>query len=230
MRLTLPHYYDFGPDRDLLGGDLLGPEDWDSLRIEGQGTFQFPLDPGSYRELVERSGWQARRARALARWIGESGARTVASYGVGPGIVEAWLRKLSPDVSLVLADYAPRTVEGLRVHFPDLEVHLHDFCREQPLDAELHLFNGVDTELHDQAWRDVLRRFADRRVLFFPNITLGARVLAGELWCRRPGRRPMRAGWWRTKGRFDELTSPTHEISRLTAGRAGVAWMLEPRR
>ena len=229
MRITLPHYYDFGPDRHLLGGDLLGPEDWDSLRVDGEGIFRFPADHGEYARLVEESEWQERRARALAGWIGDAGAKTVASYGVGPGIVETWLLQLVPDVELVLSDIAPRTVERLREHFVDCDVHLHDFCRERPLDADLHVFNGVDTELHDKAWRDVLRRFSDRRVLFFPNITLGARVLAGELWCRRPGRRPMRAGWWRTKGRFDELTQPTHEVRRLKAGRAGVAWMLEPR-
>jgi hypothetical protein len=230
MRLTVPHYYDFGPDRDLLGGDLLGPEEWDSLRIEGRGIFRFPEDPREYERLVAESDWQERRARALAGWLAELGVGTVASYGVGPGIVEAWLLRLVPDVRQVLADIAPRTVERLRVHFDDADVHLHDFCRDEPLDAELHLFNGVDTELNDDAWRDVLRRFRERRVLFFPNITFGARVIAGELWCRRPGRRPMRAGWWRTKGRFDELTAPTHDVRRLDGGRAGVAWMLEPKR
>jgi hypothetical protein len=230
MRLTVPHYYDFGPDRDLLGGDLLGPDDWDSLRVDGEGIFRFPEHPDEYARLVEESAWQERRARAIAGWIAESGARTVASYGVGPGIVETWLGRLVPEVHLILSDIAPRTVERLRVHFADADVRLHDFCREDPFDADLHLFNGVDTELHDKAWRDVLRRFREERVLFFPGITLGLRVIAGELWCRRPGRRPMRAGWWRTKDRFDELTEPTHHVRRLRAGRAGVAWLLEPRR
>ena len=229
MRLTVHHYYDFGPDRHLLAGDLLGPEDWDRLRIEGQGIFRFPAAPADYAKLVAESDWQERRARAVAGWIREAGAGSVASYGVGPGIVESWLRELTPDLELVLSDIAPRTVERIRSHFPDCEVHLHDFCREGPLDADLQLFNGIDTEIHDKGWRDVFRRFADQRVLFFPNITFGARVIAGELWCRRPGRRPMRAGWWRTKDRFDELTRPTHDVSRLDGGRAGVAWMLEPR-
>lgn len=230
MRLTLPHYYDFGPDRELLGGDLLGPDDWDSLRVEGRGIFRFPADPGEYAKLVAESSWQERRARALAGWIADAGAETVASYGVGPGIVESWLLRLIPGLRLELSDIAPRTVERLKVHFAEAGIHLHDFCREQPLDADLHLFNGVDTELHDRMWRDVFRRFADRRVLFFPNIPLGPKVIVGEIWARRPGRRPMRAGWWRTKGRFEEMMRPTHEVRRLHGGRAGTAWMLEPRR
>ena len=182
MRLTLPHYYDFGPDRDLLGGDRLGPLDWDSLRVDGRGIFRFPADPEEYERLVEESEWQERRARALAGWLAESRARTVASYGVGPGIAETWLRRLVPEIRLVLTDIAPRTVDLLRFHFDADDVHLHDFCREQPLEADLHLFNGVDTELNDEAWRDVLRRFSDRRVLLFPNITLGTRT-----WSERSG-------------------------------------------
>jgi hypothetical protein len=229
VRLTVPHYYDFGPDRDLLGEDLLGPEDWDALRVDGEGIFRFPADPADFARLVEESEWQERRARALAVWIEQSGATTVASYGVGPGIVERWLETLIPHVSLVMSEIAPRTLERLKRHFPNTPVHHHDFCREAPLDAELHLFNGVDTELSDDAWRDVLRRFSDRRVLILPNITLGAKALVGELWCRRPGRRPMRAGWFRTKGRFDELAEPTHEYTRLDGGQVGIAWMLEPR-
>ena len=229
MRLTLPHYYDFGPDRELLGEDLLGPDDWDSLRVEGRGSFRFPADPGEYAQLVAESGWQERRARAVAGWIADAGATSVATYGVGPGIVETWLRRLLPDVRLVLSDIAPLTVERLKIHFADLEVHRHDFCREQPLDADLHLFNGVDTELHDSLWRDVFRRFSDRRVVFFPNIPLGPKVIAGELWTRRPGRRPMRAGWWRTKDRFEQLMEPTHDIRRLRAKGVAPAWLLEPR-
>jgi hypothetical protein len=229
VRLTVPHYYDFGPDRDLLGEDLFGPEDWDALRVDGEGIFRFPADPGEFARLVEESDWQERRARALAGWIDESGARTVASYGVGPGIVERWLETLVPDVRLTLSEIGPRTVERLRHHFPDTEVHRHDFCREPPLDADLHMFNGVDTELSDDAWRDVLRRFARCRVLFLPNITLRAKVIVGEIRCRRPGRRPLRAGWWRTKDRFDELFAPTHEARRLDSREAGTGWMLEPR-
>lgn len=229
MRLTLPHYYDFGPDRDLLGEDLLGPDDWDSLRVEGRGIFRFPAEADEYEKLVSESEWQERRARALAGWISESGAASLATYGVGPGIVETWLGRLVPDLRLVLSDIAPRTVERLKVHFDDAEVHLHDFCREQPLDAELHLFNGVDTELHDRMWRDVLRRFSDHRVIFFPGIALGPKVIAGELWTRRPGRRPMRAGWWRTRDRFEELFRPTHDLQRLRAPGVAPAWLLEPR-
>jgi hypothetical protein len=230
VRLTLPHYYDFGPDRGLLGEDLLGPDDWDSLRVEGRGIFRFPADPDEYARLVSESEWQERRARALAEWIGDTGASSLASYGVGPGIVETWLTRLQPGLRLVLSDIAPRTVERLRGHFPDTEVRLHDFCRGRPLDAELHLFNGVDTELHDRMWRDVFRRFSGKRVLFFPGIALGPKVIAGELWCRRPGKRPMRAGWWRTKDRFEELMRPTHDVHRLRAPRVAPGWLLEPRR
>lgn len=229
MRLTVPHYYDFGPDRHLLGADRFGPNDWDRLRTEGSGLFRFPADHGEWRRLIETSPWQERRARALAGWIDRLDVESVASYGAGPGIVEAWLRELVPEVRLTLTDVAPLTVERLTEHFGGVDVRTHDFCRDRPIAADLQVFNGVDTELNDRQWRDVLRRFANETVLLFPNITFGVRAALGEAWCRRPGRRPMRAGWWRTKGRFDDLARTSHDARRLAGGRAGNAWLLEPR-
>ena len=229
MRLTVSHYYDFGADRSLLGAELLGPEDWDALRIEGEGIFRFPEDHDDWERMVTENDWQCRRAQTVISWLEPLGVRSVASYGVGPALVERWIQRLRPQWCLALTDIAPRTVDRLEAHFPGVEVRRHDFCREEPVDADVHLFNCVDTELPDQMWRDVFRRFGSRSVLFFPCITFGWRVIARELWCRRPGRDPMRAGWWRTKGRIDELAQPTHQVRRLRAGRAGTAWLLEPR-
>ena len=33
MRLTIPHWYDFGADRSLVGATLADAERWDALRL-----------------------------------------------------------------------------------------------------------------------------------------------------------------------------------------------------
>ncbi len=104
----------------------------------------------------------------------------------------------------------------------------HDFIHDPPLEADVHMFCCIDTELTDNQWRDVLKNFASRKVLIYPCATFGLMTIIGELRQRGPGKNPTRCGYWRTKGRFEELAEHTHEPRRLSAGRAGTGWLCEP--
>src|SRR5262245_33728943 len=147
IRLTLPHRYDFGADSSVVGGDLLRPEAWDSLRLETSGPFSI----ASGRAELERQadshpeiGDRMRIADALLR---EHGVRRLVSYGVGGAMPELWLLRLDPERRLVVTDYAPETVERLRELLPEAEVRQHDLLRDQPLEGDMHLFHRIDTEL-----------------------------------------------------------------------------------
>ena len=61
--------------------------------------------------------------RIIDRWPEGEGVETLASYGVGGGVLEWWLLHIRPERHLVLADYAPETVERLRKLFPSAGVH-----------------------------------------------------------------------------------------------------------
>ena len=229
MRLTVPHYHDFGADRKLVGDDLLNPEAWDNLRIESSTMFVFHPDREEWDREITQNAYQEKRARQVVEWLDPRGIETIASYGVGPAPVERWINRLRPDWRFTLTDYAPRTVERLRSHFPEAESRQHDFINDDPLEAGLHFFCCIDTELTDEQWQLVLRNFRGRTLLIYPCATFGLLTIVGELRQRGPGKNPTRCGYWRTKGRFEELIDPTHEPQRLTSRKAGTAWLCTPK-
>lgn len=223
------HYFDFGPERALVGEDLVRPEAWDALRVRSGGPFAMPKT----RTLLERAADQqpelAKRARAIDAELERWGAEPIASYGVGTGILEICLERLRPDRKLLLTDYAPQTVERLGALFPRADVRKHDLLRDPPLEAVVHLFHRVDTELTDEAWRLVLGRFAGERILVVATEVATLPRLGAELVnrVRRPGL--SRAGWLRTRDAFEALWKPTHDAVAVNLHDLQ-GWVLEPRR
>src|SRR3954463_13311263 len=117
MRLTIPHYYDFGADRVHVGDDLVRAEAWDALRLNTDGPFSVPATRAAWEEAAAgRPEIQARAERivALAR---DRGARRLASYGAGAAVLELWMKRAAPEIELVLTDYAPATVERVAAIF-----------------------------------------------------------------------------------------------------------------
>jgi hypothetical protein len=215
MRITIRHHYDFGADREVVGEDLVTPESWDALRTRTSGPF---AAASSREELAATAdSWPeiGQRAREIDRWLEQNGVRTIASYGVGGGVLECWLERLQPERRLLLADYAPATVERLRELFPDVDVRQHDLLADAPLEADAHLLHRVDTELTNEEWREALRRFARQRVLVVATEVATPRRLLQELLLRVRRRRLSRAGWLRTRGAFEALWRDTHDARPL---------------
>ena len=229
LRITLRHHFDFGPDRPVVGDELVRPEAWDALRTQTDGAFTIVRS----REELERAADErpeiGERARAVDVWLRERKVRTFASYGVGGAVLEAWLQRLNPERRLLLADYAPETVDRLRALFQQEEVVSHDLLAHPPLTADAHLFHRIDTELSDDQWAEVFRRFAAETVLVVATEVATARSFAQELLLRARSRRLTRAGWLRNRSAFEALWSETHDAIPLRLYDLE-GWALTPRR
>ena len=231
LRLTLRHYYDFGTDRVVVGDDLMSPESWDGLRTRTSGVFSIPATREEFvRAAEERADLEA-RARAIDAWLEDQGAGAIASYGVGGAALEWWLHRLRPDRGLIVTDYGQATVERLGELFPEADARYHDLRGDGPVQADVHLFHRVDTELTDNEWPEVFARFAQARILLVAADVLDVRRLLFELRHRplMKRRHATSAGFIRTRAALESLWRPTH-ADQAVRMRDLNAWALEPRR
>ena len=78
MRLTLPHYYDFGPDRDLLGGDLL------PRRLERREHLRRPAVQlhALGLQFLQALNWSASPSAMLSRMVAAQAA-SICAWCVG---------------------------------------------------------------------------------------------------------------------------------------------------
>ena len=229
MRLTVPHWFDFGAERELVGDDLVRPEAWDALRTRTSGPFSLPDSRAEWERVADERDEIRDRCRALDAWLTERAVNRLASYGVGGATVELWLHRLNPGRELVLTDYGPATVERLADLFTEASVRQHDLLADGPIDADLHLFHRIDTEFTNRQWQDVLRRFAGVPILVVATEVADLKRIAVEFrgwWFKR--RTSTRAGLLRTAGAFEALWLPTHRATRLRFNDLD-AWHLEPR-
>ena len=229
IRFTVPHVYDFGPDRDLVGDDLVRPGSWDALRLGTAGPFSLPDDRQGWEAQARAAEHLAARAYRIQQWSEAAGARRLASYGVGTALLEFHLHRLAPELELTVTDYAPRTVGRLRKLFDErVSVQQHDLLSDGPLDAELHLMHRVDSELTDAQWRGVLDRFSDARLLIVATEVAGLGRALRELAFRVRRPSATRAGWLRTRGAFEALWPATHVVTPMEIDDLA-GWDLRPR-
>jgi len=227
LPLTVPHVFDFGDDKRLVGTDLVRPEAWDALRIETDGPFGLPADRETWeRTALEREDIVA-RGRAISAWADAQGVRRIASYGVGGASLEFVLWRESPQRELIVSDYTPKAVERLAALFPEADVRRFDLLSDTPLDADLHLFHRIDTELSNRQWRELLRRFGDERILLVATEVAGGRRLSWEVRSLLTKRDATRAGWLRNRAAFERLWRRTHAATPLRMHDL-YAWDLRP--
>ncbi len=227
LPLTVPHVFDFGADRRLVGSDLVRPEAWDALRIETDGPFGLPADRAAWERAALERGEIVARARAISAWADAQGVRRIASYGVGAAFLEYLLWRESPQRELVLSDYTPRAVERLAALFPEADVRRFDLLSDAPLDADLQLFHRIDTELSNRQWHEVLARFGGERILLVATEVAGGRRLALEVRSLLTRPDATRAGWLRNRAAFERLWRRTHAATPLRMHDL-YAWDLRP--
>jgi hypothetical protein len=228
VRITIRHHFDFGLDREIVGHDLVRPEAWDALRMRTSGPFAIARDRAELERMADEHRDVAERVRRIDSWLRHRRVGALASYGVGGAVVEFGLHRLTPERVLRVTDYAPATVARVRTLLPEAEVECHDLLRDPPLDADLHLFHRIDSELANGEWRRVFERFATVPILVVATevADLGRLVAEIQMCLRRRG--VTRAGWLRTRGAFQALWRKTHRGTPLRFHDLE-AWSLEPR-
>jgi hypothetical protein len=226
LRLTIPHYFDFG--NECSGAELQDPQTWDALRLDSDGDFALPGTRAGWEALAGAHPEIEQRARSIDGFLGRLEPGGVASYGVGSALLEFWLHRLTPRRRLIVADFAPQTIATLQRLFPEGRPTLHDLMHDGPLDAELHLFHRIDTEFSDQAWREVLRRFGSSHIVFVAGGAVGLRgaLRAISRLSRKGGM--TRAGFVRTAVAIESLWASTHTAESLELYDLP-AWHLAPR-
>jgi hypothetical protein len=226
-RITVPHYYDFGNDRRLVGDELNRPEDWDALRTRTDGPFSLPATRSEWEQGADQWEQGLAQARAIDSWLVANSIGSLASYGVGRASLELSLHRLSPGRALAVTEYAPATVDWLTRVFTEAEVRHHNLLTDRPLDADVHLFNRIDPGFSDQEWRSILQRFSDRRILVATeSIDLDRAMKAARLKQTDPN--ATWSGWLRNRAAFEALWKRTHRSRFLRLGDLD-GWVLEPR-
>jgi hypothetical protein len=226
MRLTIQHYYDFGADRELVGDDLVRAEAWDALRTASDGPFALPADRVAWEQAAAREDI-VERARQIDAWLNANDIESLASYGVGTAALELSLRRLTPTRRLVLTDYGRSTVARLQELMPDADVVHQDLFTDQPIDAQMSLFHRIDTEFTNDQWREIMRRFAARRILFVATELIDWRRALTEWRRRREYASQTKAGLIRNRAAMESLWAHTHDATPLRFNDLH-AWLLEP--
>lgn len=227
LRLTVPHYFDFGQARELIGAELSDPGSWDNLRLQTEGPFEMASTRTAWEAHAHAQGELGDRAARVAAEARTAGAQSMTSYGVGSGMLEYHLRQLEPGLELTLTEFAPETVDRLTRYLPEVVVRNHNLLRDPPITADIHLFHRIDTEFSNAEWKQLLASFREETVIVVATQLLDWRQVVRELRQRR-NPNATRAGVFRTASAFEALWRPTHQATRRSfASLEG--WVLEPR-
>lgn len=226
LPLTVPHYFDFGAERQQVGSDLIRADRWDALRLDTQGAFAIAGSRAELEAQLAAAPGLRERARVIDQVLRAEGATSLASYGVGGGMLELALAELG--WRLQITDYAPRTVERLRVLLPETEPVEHDLREADPLSADWHIFHRIDTEQSAREWHAIFNRFARVRIVFIPGEIASLRRLLAEVQVRLRSRHASRAGWLRNRAALEPLWQETHR-ARAQRFHDLDGWILVPR-
>jgi hypothetical protein len=210
---TTTHYFDF-TSVGVTVGDTVDREGWETLRASGS-VFGIPHEREAWEASADSPSLIA-RAEDIVRIAHRLGARKLVSYGVGGATLELNITRVDPSLELTCTEYAGANVRQLQRLFPEARTIAHDLVAADPLDADLHLFHRVDTELSNKQWHEVLARI-EGPVLFVPGsiLTWDRFVIERRM---RTNRAASRAGFVRTAAGVRALWHKSHRAEEIPIG------------
>lgn len=229
MKITIKHYYDFQQIVAFPSDSLLSSAAWDALRSnganDGSESFFLPETRQAWLNLCHRFTEPMLQAKDIATLVASEGYTSLASIGVGRACLEYHLKRFCPTLNMLCTDYSLKTVDRLRTVFYECEsIECFDLTAinwPRPGSRTLYLLGRVDTELSDSHWSLVFANMAEQDVqdvLVVATSFLTPRVFLSELKrrlaCWAAGRRPIFAGYTRTRSRFKDLWSRHYRIRR----------------
>jgi hypothetical protein len=227
VRVTLPHRIDLADAG--VSAPLMDPSEWDKLRTSTNTPYTAYADRAALDQWADEHPQFGDRARDVDKLVRQRGYERLASYGAGSGLAEVWLRRLHPELQLVVTEYAPATVERLSQAMPDADVRHHDLRADPPIaGVDVHFFHRIDTDLDNKAWRATYKRFRSATVIVVAAEVMTPERVREQRKIARQRRHATQAGWFRNAAAFEALWKGTHRGTRMRFGDLD-GWLLEPR-
>jgi hypothetical protein len=238
IRLTVPHWYGFGPGIAKSRSAVLTDEEWDRLR-ERDTAFGFGRSREAWIANAQSNAALIRRAEAVAALLKTWAAGRLVSVGVGTALFEFLLKFEIPDLVLRCGDWSPESMRLLRERFVECE-SVERMDLRQPMWAhdkdEVVLFNRVDMELTDSEWHQCFTHLANvgvKRIVWIPCGLLNGRLMVAEirgvLAGIGRGRQLARSGYLRTPARMRELFSDHYDRREVVTSGDLQTWGLHVR-
>lgn len=236
--LTREHYFACAAsDRgEIIAID--SAKDWDILRAKDphfsvkEDRAEWLLACESIRKKDGQDGRLKQRAADIVHLFERYGITSVYSLGVGGAGLEYQIKKLAPEVNLVVSEFAPDNVRRLKNVFVEADgVECFDILHDSfgRMGGERHgslcLIYRMDPSLTNEEWRNTFNRMKKegvRRVLFIPSSLLTLRSLAQRTlqqfkW--RIKQRPVVfAGYLRSKKAFQRFWRDMYQAEEIELG------------
>ena len=223
VRITIRHHFDFGADRERRrrrprpARGLGRAAHTDRRRLRSRRVAR-----GARARAAEARRRSASARGRSTRWL-EQNATSARSRRTASAAAcsRRWLQRLRPERRLLLAEYAPETVERLRALFPGAEVRPARPARRPAADGGRA---PLPPRRHRADRRAVARGRCGasraRRVLVVATEVATPRAArCRSCSCALRSRRLTRAGWLRTRGAFEALWRDTHDARAAAAAR-----------
>ena len=223
MRITLKHYYYFGPVREKVG-HTLDSDSWDSLRVlTDDPHFSIPDSRDSFGLTAEKV-YNQDIVQQIVLLIKARKYKRVISFGVGRAFLEYNIKRVLPEVHLSCLDYSPKAIERLKQVFPECdEIGCFDmrtdiYIKYSEPDT-LFLFYRISTEFSNDEWERIFGRLYDDNilsVLFVPTEVANTWDIIKNLLRRTlyqlQNKDVTFAGYIRNRESLEQLYSPKYKV------------------
>lgn len=191
--------------------------DWASLRENGGQSFAMEDSKEDYIQNAKRASTYKTYAEEILNVLGGE-TKSLCSLGVGKGVLEWWIKSLSPEIELCCTDYTAKSLETLKDYFPECdEIKTFDMLHGDYsilADYDAILLFRVSTEFDSQEWNDIFEKIAAariRKVVFVPAELMTAKDIVGEIYRRMKAviqeEESVFCGWLYSESEFKKMFS-----------------------
>lgn len=189
--------------------------DWDSLRLMGERAFALENSKEEYIISAKQTSIYNEYAQEILTILGRE-TKSLCSLGVGKGVLEWWIKVLSPELELCCTDYTIQSLEKLKGYFPEcnkiqvFDMLQGDYSVWAKYDAIL-MFR-VSTEFDVDEWESIFNKISlagIKKVIFVPTELMTFKDIARELCLRIRsewrGEKSVFCGWMYSETEFEMM-------------------------
>lgn len=168
--MSIKYYYNFDPRlARKIQGTTLDRNNWEILRNNQiEKPFAFEKTKEEYIENIQREKGYQKRAKIIAREIKKLNVKKVVSVGCGKGILEFYLKRYLPDVTIVCSEYTESSLNKLKEYSNCDDFIYFDILEGDYLQFDLDtclLFYRVSTGFSFRQWEKIFKNIYKSNVL-----------------------------------------------------------------